>query len=80
MNDDARIRIRMNPHDVIKLASLVSNSLLLSANIVMLSHDVHHRVQEKKAIALSNRLEMTAEVADAIAGLAKVIINVIDER
>jgi len=29
---------------------------------------------------ITNRLQMTAEVASAIAGLAKVIVNVLDER
>ena len=80
MSRDAKIRINVNPQAIIKLASLVSNSLLLSANVVLLTHDVRHRVQEKRNEVMTNRLQMTAEVASAIAGLAKVIVNVLDER
>ncbi len=68
----------MNPHNVIKLAKLLSNSLILSANIVLLSNDVRNRVQEKRALELSHRLQLTAEVADAIAGLTNVIVKAID--
>ena len=80
MTSPTKIRINVNPQAIIKLASLVSNSLLLSANVVLLTHDVRHRVQEKRNEAMTNRLQMTAEVASAIAGLAKVIVNVLDER
>jgi len=80
MSASAKIRINVNPQAIIKLASLVSNSLMLSANVVLLTHDVRHRLQEKRSEVITNRLQMTAEVASAIAGLAKVIVNVIDER
>ena len=80
MSGQTKIRINANPQALIKLASLVSNSLLLSANVVLLTHDVQHRIQEKRSEVITNRLQMTAEVASAIAGLAKVIVNVLDER
>ena len=80
MSGQTKIRINVNPQALIKLTSLVSNSLLLSANVVLLTHDVRHRIQEKRSEALTNRLQITAEVASAIAGLAKVIVSVIDER
>ncbi len=80
MSGQTKIRININPQALIKLASLVSNSLLLSANVVLLTHDVRHRIQEKRSEVITNRLQMTAEVASAIVGLAKVIVNVLDER
>ena len=45
MSGQTKIRINVNPQALIKLASLVSNSLLLSANVVLLTHDGRHRMQ-----------------------------------
>ncbi|HOX84510.1 MAG TPA: hypothetical protein PLY04_00835 [bacterium] len=69
----------MNPKAVIKLAKTNSSSLILSANIVLLSNNIRHRVQKKRALALSHHLQLTAEVADATAGLTNVIVEVIDQ-
>ncbi len=72
------MRIKVNPQALVKFTSLLSNSLLLSANAFLLGSDIQRRIQEKKTETTANRIQITAEAAAAISGLAKVIVQSIE--
>ncbi len=78
MDKNTKVRIKLNPQVVIKLAGLCSNALVLSTNAFLLGSNVRRRITEKKTESVANKLQLTAEVASAISGLAKVVAATLD--
>jgi len=66
-------RIRINPNSLLKIAVIVSNSVMLTANAYLIGSSFrnHYRVRQQERI--SNNLQTTAEIAAALAGISKVI-------
>ncbi len=78
MDKNTKVRIKLNPQVVIKLAGLCSNALVLSTNAFLLGSNVRRRITEKKTESVANKLQLTAEVASAISGVAKVVAATLD--
>jgi len=70
-----KLRMRFNSQAVVKLAGLLSNSIVLSTNAYLLGVNVRRQLKEKKAEAVTNKLQLASEVANAVAGLTKVIVT-----
>ena len=73
-----KLRINLNSQAIIKLAGLVSNSIILSTNVFLISTNFKRQVNQKKTEAIANKLQLTAEVAQALAGLSKVIVATLE--
>jgi len=78
MDKDTKLLLKLNPQVVVKLAGLFSNALVLSTNAFLLGSSVRRRITEKKTENIANKLQLTAEVASAVSGVAKVIATTID--
>jgi len=52
--------------------------LLLSTNAFLLGSSVRRRITEKKTENVANKLQLAAEVASVLSGLAKVIAKILD--
>jgi len=72
------LRLNVNSNALFKVASLVSNSVILSANAFLLGTSVHNQIRDRKRDRTIEGLQLTAEIAGAAAGLTKVIIETID--
>lgn len=77
---ETKLRIKVNSDAMIKLASLVSNTVILSANAYLLGHNIRKQARERRTQAMTDKLQFTAEIASAVAGVAKVIVNALDEK
>ena len=75
MNSTTKLRINVNSQAIIKLAGLVSNSIVLSTNAYLLGVNVRRQIKERKAEAVTNKLQLASDVANAVAGLTKVVIT-----
>lgn len=75
MKKDKKLHVNVNSDTVIKLTTLVSNSLVFATNAFLLGANVKRQLHDRKSAHLASRLQMTAEVASAIAGVAKVLVN-----
>ena len=73
-----KLRININSQAIIKLAGLVSNSIILSTNVFLLSTNFKRQINQKKTDAIANKLQLTAEIAQALAGLSKVIVATLE--
>ena len=73
-----KLRVNINSQAVHKLASLVANGVILSANVFLLGTSVHSQIRDRKRDRTIEGLQLTAEIAGAAAGLTKVIIETID--
>ena len=73
MSNRKIVRIRTNPNSLVKIAVIVSNSVMLTANAYLIGSGFrnHYRVRQQERI--SNNLQTTAEIAAALAGITKVI-------
>lgn len=73
MSNGKTVRIRFNPNSFVKIAVIVSNSIMLTANAYLIGSGFrnHYRVRQQERI--SNNLQTTAEIAAALAGISKVI-------
>jgi len=78
MDKDTKLLLKLNPQVVVKLAGLFSNALVLSTNAFLLGSSVRRRITEKKTENFANKLQLTAEVASAVSGVAKVIATTLD--
>ena len=73
-----KLRINLNSQAIVKLAGLAANSIILSTNAYLLGTNIRKQAKEKKTEAIVGKLQLTAEVAQAVAGLSKVIITTLD--
>ena len=73
-----KLRINLNSQAIVKLAGLAAYSIILSTNAYLLGTNIRRQAKEKKTEAIVNKLQLTAEIAQAIAGLSKVIITTLD--
>jgi len=73
-----RLRMNLNSQAIVKLAGLVSNSIILSTNVFLIGTNFRRQINQKKTDAIANKLQLTAEVAQAIAGLSKVIVATLE--
>jgi len=77
MSDGKTVRIRINPNSLVKIAGIISNSVMLTANVYLVGSGFrnHYRVRQQERI--SNNLQTTAEIAATVAGITKVITETI---
>ena len=73
MSKGKTFRIRVNAGSLVKIAGIISNSVMLTANAYLVGSGFrnHYRVRQQERIA--NNLQNTAEIAAAVAGITKVI-------
>ena len=71
------LRINVNSQALYKVANLISNSVILSANAFLLGTSVHNQIRDRKRDRTIEGLQLTAEIAGAVAGLTKVVINTV---
>ena len=78
MNENVRFRIQ--PDAIVKTAGLISNSIIFTANAWLIGNNVIRQAKERKVIRNAERMQFAAEVASAVAGVARVIVNTVGKR
>jgi len=73
MSNSKIARIRINPNSLLKIAVIVSNSVMLTANAYLIGSSFHNHYRVRQQERISNNLQTTAEIAAALAGISKVI-------
>ncbi len=80
MGDSRTLRINVNSQAALKLASLVSNSVILAANVYLVGSGIHGQWRDRKREHIASNLQIAAEVANAAATLTKVITDTIEQH
>jgi len=73
MSNAKILRIRINASSFVKIAGIISNSVLLAANAYLIGSSLQNHYRVRKQERISGSLQTTAELASAVAGLTKVI-------
>jgi len=74
------LRINVNSNALYKVASLVTNSVILSANAFLLGSSIQNQLRDRRNSRVTEGLQLTAEIAGAVAGLTKVVINTVGNQ
>ena len=77
MGGETQLRIRVNTGSLVKIAGIVSNTVMLAANAYLIGSGIHNSFRVRKQERIQDNLQTTAELASAIAGLTKVISETI---
>jgi len=73
MAGDRKLRITVNPSALVKLAGIVSNSVMLAANAYLIGSGLHNGVRVRRQERIQDSLQSSAELAAPLAGLTKLI-------
>ncbi len=75
-----KLKLTINSHALTKTASLISNSVMLTANAFLIGSGSSNYFKDRKRERITNNLQVTAEIASAIAGLTKVVTETIEKH
>lgn len=78
MTDDKRLRLNLNTRALTRTASLISNTIVLTANAFLIGTGITSSLRNRKRERTIETLEMGAQVANAAAGLTKVIVSILE--
>ena len=78
MSKPTRLRVSVNTRAIPRAAGLISNSVILGANAYLLTSSIAQQFRDRKRERVSQTLEMGAQIANAVAGLTKVIVETVE--
>ncbi len=70
-----KLRININGQALIKTGELFSNAVLLGANVFLIGTSLSNAVRFKRQERIQSHMQLGAEIASAVAGITKVIIE-----
>lgn len=74
------LRVNLNGRSVSKIASILSNTVLLAANTYLLTSNIKNSMAESKRKKVVDNLQLTAEVASAVKGLTQVVTDISEKN
>ena len=75
-----KIRFNVNTQAVAKTASLISNGVLLTANAYLIGSGFSNSFRERRNQSRNQNLQLTAEIASAIASMTKVVTDTLGKH
>ncbi|MBT6515980.1 MAG: hypothetical protein HOK65_14570 [Crocinitomicaceae bacterium] len=75
---DTKLRMNINGQALIKTGELFSNAVLLGANVFLIGTSLSNAVRSKRQERIQSNMQLGAEIASALAGITKVIIEQVD--
>ncbi len=78
MTNAKRLQLNLNTRALTRTASLISNTIVLTANVFLIGTGITSQLRNRKRERTIETLEMGAQVANAAAGLTKVIVSILE--
>ena len=75
-----KLKININSNAITKAAGLISNSVMLTANAFLIGSGFSNYFRDRRRERITTSLQVTAEIASAIAGLTKVITETLEKH
>ncbi|MBT5212865.1 MAG: hypothetical protein HOM08_13580, partial [Candidatus Marinimicrobia bacterium] len=66
-----KLRIRFNGPAIAQTAAVISNGVVLAANVYLLTSNIQQTIQTKKQTRVSDSLQTAVEVAQSFGSLTK---------
>ena len=77
---DVKLRIRFNGPAIAQTAAVISNGVVLAANVYLLSSSIQQTIQTKKQTRVSDSLQTAVEVAQSFGSLTKLITDIVEKN
>lgn len=78
--EEKTLRFYYSTNSIVKIASIVSNAVMLVANTYLLASNIKNNMESRKQSRITENLQLTADVSSAIGGIAKVITDVSEKN
>ena len=75
---DTKLKATVNSQALVKIGELLSNSVMLGANVFLIGSSVSNAIRSRRQEQIRPNLQLSCEVASAVAGLSKVIMEHLD--
>ena len=77
---DVKLRMKVNGPALAKTAAVISNGIVLAANVYLMGSNIQHAVRSKKQARVSDSLNTAVEIAQSLAGLTNVIAEIVSRN
>ena len=77
---DVKLRIRFNGPAIAQTAAVISNGVVLAANVYLLSSSIQQTIHTKKQTRVSDSLQTAVEVAQSFGSLTKLITDIVEKN
>ena len=77
---DVKLRIRFNGPAIAQTAAVISNGVVLAANVYLLTSNIQQTIQSKKQARVSDSLQTAVDVAQSFGSLTKLITDIVEKN
>ena len=77
---DVKLRMKVNGKALAKTAAVISNGVVLAANVFLMGSSIHNGIQAKKQARVSDSLNTVVELSQSLAGLTKIITEIVSKH
>ncbi|MBT4538551.1 MAG: hypothetical protein HOC30_12415 [Candidatus Marinimicrobia bacterium] len=75
-----KLRIRFNGPAIAQTAAVISNGVVLAANVYLLSSSIQQTIRTTKQARVSDSLQTAVEVAQSFGSLTKLITDIVEKN
>jgi hypothetical protein len=77
---DVKLRIRFNGPAIAQTAAVISNGVVLAANVYLLSSSIQQTIRTTKQARVSDSLQTAVDVAQSLGSLTKLITDIVEKN
>ena len=77
---DVKLRMNVNGKALAKTAAVISNGVVLAANVYLMGSNIQQTVRAKKQARVSDSLNTVVELSQSLAGLTNVIAEIVSRN
>ena len=80
MDDGVKLRLKVNGSALAKTAAVISNGIVLAANMYLMGSNIHQATVNKRQARVSDTMNTVVEISQSLAGLTKVITEIVSRN
>ena len=77
---DVKLRMKVNGPALAKTAAVISNGVVLAANMYLMGSNIHQAAVNKRQARVSDTMNTVVEISQSLAGLTKVITEIVSRN
>ena len=77
---DVKLKMRISGPALAKTAAVISNGVMLAANVYLMGANISQSVHAKKQARVSDTLQTAVEVTQSLSGLTKIITEIVGKH
>ena len=77
---DVKLRMKVNGPALAKTAAVISNGVVLAANMYLMGSNIHQAAVNKRQARVSDTMNTIVEISQSLAGITKVITEIVNRN